>query len=132
MKLLLVLLLLVRSHRWLATKNWTRPDDECRSQRFRNDTVRGSDRHGDTQFTLRLALVYASRGRHVGIISSDRDADVAIASSQIVSGIERQPSHARHQRFHPGVRCSFDRSVLGRLIAMEHVSADVAAWNVQA
>ena len=65
--------------------------------------------HCHAQFGLGLALEYPARRRHIGIISPDRDANMAVGRDDIVGWIEANPAQARQQRFNPGVRCRGSR-----------------------
>ena len=129
--LLLLLLLLVGSYRWTAHQRGARANYEGRGCGLGWCGCRRGYGDGYTEFALGFAFVDAARWRDVGVVAADGDANVAIAADQIVRRIERDPAQARDQRFDPGVRRAFERAILFLFIAMKHVSADIAARDVE-
>src|SRR3981189_1789024 len=85
---------------------------------------RNRDRYA--QFTSRFTLVHSARRRHIGVIPPDGHAHVPFATRQIIRRVERNPSQLSEIRFHPGVRRSRGRPVLGA-VRMKEISAYIAA-----
>jgi hypothetical protein len=94
----------------------------------RRRSFRGRYLHRDGQLTLGSSLEDSFGGRHIGVIAADRSANVTVAGDHVISGIEPHPAVARHQRFHPGMSCTFRRTVL-LVGARVHITANVAAGN---
>ncbi len=83
--------------------------------------------HGDRdrQFAVGTALVGAPRGRHVGIVATDRGADVALAGQNVVGGIQADPAEAGQVGLEPGMGGVVGRAVQPAAAVIE-IARDVA------
>src|ERR1700691_1023783 len=110
MTLLLLLLLLLQT-RSDPRKYWPGLDDNAGSTLLRWRSIRRAHRNRDAKFALSLAFIHAACRRHIRIIASDSDTNVAISPNQVVSRIKRRPAQTRHQGLNPCVRGPSQRTV---------------------
>src|SRR5438270_543852 len=84
----------------------------------------------NSEFRVGVALEHPARGRDVGVIPTDRNANVAVCHHQIVGWIEPDPPYVRTECFDPGMR-----GVPGRPVefsaGMEEVATDIPGWNAE-
>ena len=107
-----------------------RPERSRYAQKFfvPHRRLRGLDGNRNREFRFGSALERAACRRHVGIIASNGDANMAVARQNVVRRIEPDPAQARKIGFDPGMRGILAGAVL-ILAPVMQISRNIARRN---